>query len=158
MEARLLTRTAVFLALTLAIQSLRLGQAFTGPLVNAMLYLSVAFVGILSAVLIGAITPWVALAVGILKLAPLAPFIMVGNASLAIIFGTLQRRNKYLAVIAASVVKFVVLASAVKYIVSVPPKAAAAFGTPQLLTALGGGLVAIIVMEGARVLSSRRKG
>ncbi len=148
-ELRYLTRTAVLLGLTLAFQMLRLGQAFTGPAVNAMLYIATAMVGISSGVFIGLITPWIALIVGILKpvLAPAVPFIMAGNASLVIIFGLLQARNRYLAVAVASVVKYLILASAVRLILELPPPMTVALQLPQLFTALGGGVVALLVLR-----------
>jgi hypothetical protein len=119
---RYLARTALLLALTLAFQSLRLGQAFTGPLVNAALFTATAVVGIAGGVFIGAVTPWVALAVGILKpvLAPAVPFIMLGNASLVATTGLLWQRNRYLAVAAASLVKFAVLGGSVRYLLHLP--------------------------------------
>jgi len=145
---RYLARTALLLALTLAFQSLRLGQAFTGPLVNAALFTATAVVGIAGGVFIGAVTPWVALAVGILKpvLTPAVPFIMLGNASLVATTGLLWRRNRYLAVAAASLVKFAVLGGSVRYLLHLNPKVAAALGLPQLFTALAGGAIAILAV------------
>lgn len=145
---RYLARTALLLALTLAFQSLRLGQAFSGPLVNAVLFTATAVVGAAGAVFIGAVTPWVALAVGILKpvLAPAVPFIMLGNASLAVTAGALWRRNRWLAVITASLVKFAVLGGSVRYLLQLNPKIAAALGLPQLFTALAGGMIAILAV------------
>jgi hypothetical protein len=145
---RYLARTALLLALTLVFQSLRLGQAFTGPLVNAVLFTATAVVGIAGGVFIGAVTPWVALAVGILKpvLAPAVPSIMLGNASLVVTTGLLWRRNCYLAVAAASLVKFAVLGGSVRYLLHLNPKVAAALGLPQLFTALAGGAIAILAI------------
>lgn len=78
---RWMARTGVLLALTLAFESLKLGGAFTGPLVNAALFVAAVVVGIGGGVFIDALTPWVALAVGILKppLAPAVPFYHAGQ-------------------------------------------------------------------------------
>lgn len=142
---RWVARTGVLLALTLAFQGLRLGQAFTGPLVNAALFVSAVVVGIGGGVFIGAVTPWVALAVGILKppLAPAVPFIMLGNAALVTVAALLWRRTRLGAIVVASVVKFGVLGGAVRFLLELNPKVAAALGLPQLFTALAGGVLAL---------------
>jgi hypothetical protein len=110
-KVRQITRTALLLALAVAFQGLKLGQFFTGPLVNAVLYISAFEVGWPSGVIIGAITPLIALLVGILKpvLAPAIPFIMLGNALLVLVFWKFRNFNSFIAVIAASTVKFGVL-------------------------------------------------
>ncbi|MGE5560833.1 MAG: ECF transporter S component [Chloroflexota bacterium] len=152
-SVRDLTRAAMLLALALVIQMLRLPQLVTGPAINAILLLAVPLVGGLAGVLIGFVTPWVAVLTGIIAapLAPFAPFIMVGNASLSLVYAALRRVNSWLAVGAAAVVKFLWLTLSVKYIaalfnVKVPPKAVATFQLPQLYTALAGGLVAIALL------------
>ncbi|HHY95739.1 MAG TPA: ECF transporter S component [Firmicutes bacterium] len=154
---RWVARTGVLLALTLVFQSLKLGQWFTGPLVNAALFVAAAAVGIGGGVFIGAVTPWVALAVGILKppLAPAVPFIMLSNAVLVIVAGLLWRRTRVGAIAVASVAKFCVLALSVRFLLALNPKVAAALGLPQLFTALVGGvlaLLAVALLERARVV------
>jgi len=57
---RWLTRTAILLAITLAFQMMGFPQMITGPAVNAMLLLSGTYVGALSAVIIGMLTPFIA--------------------------------------------------------------------------------------------------
>ncbi len=149
---RWLTRTAVLLALTVAAQSLRFGQAVTGPLVNAMLFISAFATGTLGGVIVGAVTPWIALAFGILKapLAPAVPFIMLGNAALVLVFAGGNRLNRtwgrYLGVIAAAVIKFGILAGAIRFVLELNPTVAAALGVPQLFTALGGGVIALVII------------
>ena len=77
-----LTRIALLLALTLAVQSLRLPTPVTGPLVNFMLIFSTALVGPAGGALIGSITPGAALLLGVIPplLAPAIRFIMTGTA------------------------------------------------------------------------------
>lgn len=149
MNLKFITRTAILLALTLAFQMLRLPQPFTGPAVNTMLFLSSAIVGIIGGVLIGALTPWIAFLNGILPpvLAPAIPFIMVGNAVLVILFGTLRRINIYLAIATAAVVKFLVLTIAVRFLINVPPKVSVMLQLPQLYTAITGGIIALLVLK-----------
>lgn len=147
-----LTRTAVLLALTLAIQMIGMPQYATGPLVNTMLYIAATFVGICGGAAIGIVTPVVAFVRGILAppLGPMIPYIAVGNAVLVIIFGLLERRGKLAAiagVVVASVAKFLVLSNAVRFVVQVKPAIAKAMQTPQLFTALAGGAIALIVSE-----------
>lgn len=156
LQVRFLTRTALLLALTLVIQMLRLPQPITGTGVNLFLYMAVFLVGITSGSIIGLLTPIIALSLGIMGFAPLIPFIIVGNLSLVIVFGLLKDRNKYLAVIVAAVVKFIILVAAVNLIIQVPPKAAQMMQLPQLFTALGGGALALgtnFLLERAQVFS-----
>lgn len=155
-KVRFLTRTALLLALTLVIQLLRLPQPITGTGVNLFLYMAVFMVGISSGSLIGLLTPIIALSFGIMGFAPLVPFIIVGNLSLVVVFGLIKNKNRYLAVIIASVVKFLVLVIAVNLIIQVPPKAAQMMQLPQLFTALGGGALAIVInllLERTKVFS-----
>jgi hypothetical protein len=150
-----LTRTAVLLALTLALQMMGLPQPFTGPAVNAMLLISGIFVGATSGILIGLLTPWIAFMRGILPppLGPMIPFIMLGNGVLVALFTWIRRLTADRGKIVGSVVglllgalgKFLILSSAVKFVVEVPPKIAQAMQIPQLITALTGGVVALVV-------------
>jgi uncharacterized membrane protein len=142
----------VLLALTLAVQFLGLPQWFTGPLVNAFLLLASLLVGMGSGVVIGLLTPWIALLRGILPppLAPMVPFIMLGNALLVIIFSLITRKREVLwlnvlALVLAASGKYLLLSQAVRYLVEVPPRVAQAMQIPQLLTALAGGAIALLI-------------
>lgn len=148
-KIKLITRTALLLALTIAFQSLKFGQFFTGPLVNAVLLISAYTVGWPSGVIIGAATPWIALLVGILKaaLAPAIPFIMLGNALLVIVFYFLKPLNSYLAVLVSAFIKFGVLYIATMYILHLNPAVSSALQFPQLITAMVGGFLALIVIS-----------
>lgn len=143
----LLTRTALLLALTLTIQAFRLPPAATGPLVNFMLALSVMMVGTAGGVLIGFITPWIALSAGILPapLAPAIPFIMAGNVVFCLLIGVFPRRVWLLSlgVVLGAVFKFAVIGGAVTYVLSLPPVLSQALMFPQLTNALLGGFVAV---------------
>jgi len=151
-----LTRAALLLAVALVFQFSRLGQAVTGPAVNATLLIASVLIGPWGSVGIGMLTPLTAFFLGVLKpvLAPAIPFIMVGNGVLALAFGYGRRVNPYLAVAAGAVVKFLALAAGVRYLVplffnvNLPPPVTVALTWPQLLTALGGAVVAFLVLEG----------
>jgi predicted membrane protein len=146
---RWLTRAAVLLALAIAFQSLRLGQAVTGPAVNAILLTAGVVIGPWGGAAIGLLTPVTAFFLGVLKpvLAPAIPFIMLGNAVLVLIFAYGRRMNVYLAIIAAAAAKYLLLSAAVVYIISLPGPVSVALRLPQLFTALGGGLVALVILE-----------
>ena len=147
---RFLTRTAILLAIALVIQMGGFPQPVTGPLVNTVLYLSAMIVGWFGGVLIGICTPVIAALRGILPppLAPLIPFIALGNGILVIIFYFLKSKNNIIAIIMASLAKFLILASAVNFLVQVPPKVAQMMSLPQLITALVGGAIALLAAKG----------
>ena len=152
-SVRWLTRTAILLAITLAFQMLGFPQMVTGPAVNAMHLLSGTYVGGLGAVIIGMLTPFIAFVRGILAppLAPMIPFIMLGNAILVIVYVTFRSKlgkgyaTSGIGLIVGAIAKFLVLSTAVRFIVSVPPPVAKAMQVPQLYTAVLGGVIAIIV-------------
>jgi len=150
LDVRKLAYTAVLTALALAFQLGSLPQPVTGPAINAVLYVSSIFVHPLSGVLVGFITPWMALVTGIMKLAPAIPVIMAGNASLSLVAGY-GRVNKYVAMGLAAVVKWAVMTLGVRYLLStgtnIPPAAYTSLTITQLFTALGGAVVAAIVLE-----------
>ena len=144
-----LSRTAVLLAMTVAIQLLGLPQLVTGPVVNAMLLLTALTVGPSSGVLVGICTPFIALYRGILlpPLAPMVPFIGLSNAAFVIVFSVLWKRQVYVGLAAAALAKFLILSTAVRFIITVPEPIAYAMQIPQLVTAVTGGVVALIIRD-----------
>lgn len=152
-----ITKTGLLLAATIVLQLAGLPQPVTGPVVNMMLYISTLAVGIGGAVIIGCLTPIVAFTRGILPppLAPAIPFIALGNALLSVVYGVLYPRSRLLAILAASLFKYLLLAGAVRFVIQVPPGAAVALQAPQLLTALGGGALAWLLhnpLKGAGII------
>lgn len=145
---RSLVYAAVCLALAVAVQSLRFGQAVTGPTVNALLDLAGWVAGPLAGAAAGLFTPLFALMLGQLKpaLAPAVPFIMIANALMVFAFVWLLRVNKVVAVLGAAVVKFLSLWLPVQFLLNLPAPVAVALGWPQLFTALVGGLVAVAII------------
>lgn len=148
-NVRWLTRAAILLALAIAVQSLRLGQYITGPIINAVLLSGAVLVGPWGAAAIGILTPVTAYLLGQLNpvLAPAIPFIIAANAVLALVFGYGRKINVYLALIVASVAKYLVLAGAVRYVLTLPAKVGIALQLPQLFTALIGTVVALAILE-----------
>lgn len=130
-------------------------QAITGPIVNAALFISVGVLGTQNAILVGIIPSVIALSVGLLPpiLAPIIPFIMLGNTILIVVFGYFKERNYWLGIILASILKFVFLFGASSIVIDlllkkeIAQKAALMFSWPQLATALVGGLIAYFVLR-----------
>ncbi|WAM36949.1 ECF transporter S component [Caldicellulosiruptor acetigenus] len=149
-NVKLLTRTALLLALTIIVQFLRMPQLITGSIVNAMLIISTGIVGILSGISIGLLTPIIAVIVGIMGFPALIPFIMIGNILYVIFYSFLKQ--KVIGIIIGSIIKFLWLAVSVKYIlrwfgVKVPTKIIQMFTLPQLATALIGGIIGIVIVK-----------
>ncbi len=147
-KVKLLTRTAILLALTIAIQGIRMPPVFTGPLVNFMLILSTAMVGIWGGTFIGLLTPLIALIMGIIPspLAPVIPFIMLGNGFYCISFGlthTRFRGGSWLGLVVGSLLKFGVIAGAAGYLLVLPSPIVEVLLLPQLINALLGGIPAV---------------
>jgi len=152
-DIRRVTRTAILIALTVAFQSLGLQQMITGPVVNMFLYLAVMTVGIWGGAVTGLVTPvaelWVKPA-----MAPMVLPIMISNAALAVLFGLVSgirgHRSttfRMTGVLIASLVKFLILSTTVKYLVQVPALLAKMMQGTQLATALIGGALALVLAE-----------
>lgn len=152
-------RLGILAAAALIIPNLGMPQAITGVLVNALLLLTVEWAGLGTALVIGMLTPIAAVLRGVLPLPLLVmvPFIALGNATFVSIYNSLRQRNQAVAVVAGAVLKFALLAVVVTFLSSSPLKLAGAQGAqpvampaamvtmmtwPQLLTALGGGMLA----------------
>ena len=146
LTTRMLTTTALLLALAIAVQQFKI-QWLTGPGINAILFLAVGYNGAYSGVLIGLFTPILAFMQGIMPLAPVVPFIMLGNGLLCLGFAWAKNINLVVGVATGAILKFTLLAIAVNFIIEVPPPVALALGTPQLVTAITGGLVAIAILK-----------
>jgi hypothetical protein len=147
-----ITKTAILLALLIVIQLFRMPQLVTGVLVNFILLLAYVQVDLFSGVIIGLISPVVAFLFGILAapLAPMIPFIMLGNAVYIAVFALIRSKNPnwwkaIIGVVFGALLKFALLSLAVKYLVNAPPKIAQAMSIPQLYTALAGGVVIILL-------------
>jgi hypothetical protein len=166
-----MARLALMLATALAITNLGLPQSITGPLVNALLLLTVEWCGVSQAILVGMVTPMGAALRGVLPLPLLImiPFIALGNAAMTSVYGALRERNRWVALVSAAVAKFALMYAAVTLLsvrplslftaggsqsVSIPVALAAMMTWPQLATALAGGLIAF----GICGLHGRRRG
>lgn len=157
-----LTRTAVLLALTIVFQTM--GRFLTpylgpnnnfvvGPLVNACLIIASSFVGLWGGAAIAILAPFGAILSGASLPLPFAPFIAAGNFVIVLIFYMLKNKP-VLGVIFGSLLKFACLYGSVNLFVrmmKLPAQKASAliftFSWPQLVTALLGGAIALIVVK-----------
>ncbi|MBN1996524.1 hypothetical protein JW935_03155 [candidate division KSB1 bacterium] len=160
----LITRLAIIISITIIIEMLRLSQAVTGPVVNLALYLSVLLITPLAGMILGFITPIVAVLSGQLVplLYPMLPFIMVANLLLVVSFYITRKLLKFLdkesplrsvsnwtALIVSALVKYFWLSLSVNLILPVflgkqlPHKVTVMMALPQLVTALVGGVFAL---------------
>ncbi len=134
-------------------------QAISGPIINAALFISTVLLGVRGAILIALVPSLIALSVGLLPpiLAPMIPFIMLGNAILILAFSYLREKNYWLAMISASLIKFLFLWGTSSIVINlllkkeIAQKIALMMGWPQLLTALAGGLIAYLFLRNFKV-------
>ncbi len=120
-------------------------QFVTGPIVNAILFLSVLFLGIRVAILIAIVPSIIALFTGLLPflLAPMIPFIITGNIILVLTFNNFK--DSFLkGVLIASFLKFLFLFISGLLIIN-EVIIASMMGWAQLFTALTGGIIAYIL-------------
>jgi hypothetical protein len=161
-----------FLAIgtALVITNLGLPQPITGPLVNALLILTVEWAGPSQAILVGMVTPLGAAMRGILPLPLMVmiPFISLANAILVGLYGSLHKRNRWLALGAAASAKALFLYGTIQVFIARPLHLelggnkqvmveADAFlsmmSWPQWVTAVAGGLLAFGIL---RIVAWRR--
>ena len=133
-------------------------QWVTGPMVNAILLLAVVLIGPMEAILLGLMPSVVALSAGLLPLplAPMIPFIMLGNALLVAVFSYLYKKNFFTALGIAAFLKFAFLHQSVVWLMSrlleepIVAKLAVMMSWPQFFTALIGGMVAYGILKGIK--------
>lgn len=148
-KTRTLTRAAILLAIALVFQFIKMGQLITGSGINGVLIIAAEICGWPWSAAIGAITPFMALVLGVQPpaMVPVIPFIVAGNILYGGIYSIFKSRNKVIAVGFAAIIKFGLLYATVNYFVSVKPPIQAALSFPQLMTALIGGGIALIIIE-----------
>lgn len=169
-----ITQTAIMLALLVTLQTLTkgLGQLVTGSCVNGVLAVSVLIGGLGSGVTVALISPILAFLLGIAPQVLTVPAIMVGNTVYVVLLywieGKENRRlpRQILAWISAACAKFAALYVIVVWLIcgvfsevllqagalKAPMLKAlpATFSWPQLVTALIGGAVALLIVPGLR--------
>ncbi|MCK4554672.1 iron hydrogenase [Candidatus Parcubacteria bacterium] len=136
-------------------------QWVTGPIVNAILILTLFLVGIRSALVICLIPSLIALAGGLLPavLAPVVPFIMISNVILVLSIDWFYNRNKdeikgyWQGAIIGAGLKFAFLFASVNVIAKLlikqelAIKVAQMMSWPQFATAVTGGMIAWVALK-----------
>jgi len=170
-KTKYITRTAILLALTVVFQMLgrytKLGpnsNFVVGPLVNACLLIATSAAGLWGGTAVSVFSPFGAIITGAVVPIPFLPFIAAGNLLLvsAFYFSTKNNRfkpllkdaGKYVGILLGAVLKFLFLYMSVTVFLrfyNVPPKLhevmAFSFGWPQLVTAIIGGVIAVILIK-----------
>ena len=167
-KIRWITETAVMLALLVALQALTkpLGQLVTGSFVNAVLAVTTLVASLSGGITVAIISPVLAYLLGIAPQILTVPAIMVGNMVFVILLHCIAGKSKrlvrlVLAWISAAAAKFAVLYAIVVWLICgvlsesllasgtlKPPMLKmlpATFSWPQLITALIGGGVALLI-------------
>lgn len=179
---KLVTRTALLLAVTLLFQELRrimpgsgtlVSTLIIGSLVNLGLLVAAGIVGWRGSVPISVATPVVAFLQGHLAIAALIPLVAAGNILLVLVFEWICRKSNcgraggWIALGSAAALKTLFLWAAIARIYArlilpglegYPPAQAEKIGQalslnfswPQLVTAIVGGLIALIVIPAVR--------
>ena len=169
-KIRWITETAIMLALLVTLQALTkpAGQLVTGSCVNAVLAVAALVGGLGSGLTIALISPVLAFLLGIAPQILTVPAIMAGNSIFVVLLSLLADKSgkniakQVIAWIAAAVAKFVVLYAIVVGLIcgllsesllasgalKAPMLKAlpATFSWPQLITALIGGAVALVIV------------
>ena len=165
-RVRWLTRTAILIALLIALQWTTAGtQAFagqyiTGSLVNCILAVAALFVGLSGGIVVAVLSPFFAFLLGIgPKLFPIIPCIALGNVVFVVVLRLIAKVKLWrqiLGVIAGAFAKFLTLYLAVVHVFIPlfeknlkPPQVqtfTAMFSWPQLVTALIGGSLALLLL------------
>ena len=158
-----ITQTAVLIALLVLLQSVTKagGQIVTGSCVNAVLAVAAILFGIWTGVAVAVISPFFAFALGIgPQVIPIVPAIAVGNVIYVLVLHFLCSTKgislwrQATGLLCAAACKFLALYLIVTQllcnILPLPEKQVAAFSTmfswPQLVTALIGGAVALLIV------------
>ena len=169
-KIRWITETAVMLALLVSLQAITkpFGQLVTGSFVNAVLAVTVLVAGLGSGITVALVSPVLAYLLGIAPQILTVPAIMVGNTVFVVMLHALVSRGEgklpvqIAAWILAAVAKFAALYLIVSELICgvlAPSLLAsgalkepmlkalpATFSWPQLITALIGGAVALVIV------------
>jgi len=138
----------------------QINQFLVGPAINTILILITIICGLRWGILTGLLTPILALVVGQLAppMAPFIPFIIIGNLIYVIVFKVISnyKYGNYIGILIASFLKYLFLSFSASKIVKIIglnmpnkilEKLSIMMSTPQLITALTGGILALILIS-----------
>lgn len=159
-----LVKSGLLLAIAIVFQLIgktfpQISQFLVGPVVNSILILTTMICGLWYGIGIGVLTPLLAWLLGQLPapFGPFIPFIMVGNAIFIILFYLFKNRKngEAIGIVLGAFFKFLFLffsattvVKVLKFIINVQilNKLALAMGVLQLVTAIAGGILALILI------------
>ncbi len=130
-------------------------QLFSGPLVNALLFIVTVILGLRSGIILSFVPSLMALFGGLLPaiMAPFIPFIIASNIIMVTLFHFARQKNYWLGVGVGGVVKFLFLTLASRmyfqFYLNKPMSEAIAMmmSWNQLYSALLGGIIAFIFLK-----------
>lgn len=171
-QIKILTRTAVLLAIVVVIQIagryIPNNNFIVGPIVNLCLLVGVMTVGLKGGITLAVLSPFASLinnhAPIAAALIPFSPVIAAANIVLVVTFYFLYNKNKYVGLGLAALLKFGFLLLGINIFVSIfnfpkfESKLLSLFSWPQLVTALVGGIIAIPVIIRLKKAMQNRKG
>ncbi len=163
-NTRNIARTGILMALLFVVQLIGTiipapaNSFVVGPLVNACILVATVALGIWGGVAISVIAPFSSLFLNHAGMAPVliafAPIIAIGNILFALIFFMLYKKNNVVKVALSSILKFAFLWGAIILFLNITNttgKVATTlsflFSWPQLITAIAGGAVALIIIK-----------
>lgn len=168
MKTRRLTIAGMLLGLVIVVQLIGrsypdITRNFVGPIINLILILCAWYSGNKYGLLMATLTPLMAWLTGQLNpvMAPFIPFIMVSNLLFVLGFILFKHTTvkRAIGIALGSVLKYAFLLGSVTYVVPrlnlgipapVQKNMVVAFGTVQLIAALVGGYLAILIIEALR--------
>lgn len=173
-KIQFITRTAIFLALLVAVQAMTapLGNTIvTGSLVNMLLALCAVSMGIPSGLIVAVLSPVLAKLIGIGPLWEIVPLVMAANAVFVVLWSLLSRIKLEppvvplgIAAVGSAFAKFIflyltVVKGAIPLLLQLEGNKAeivsAMFSAPQLVSALIGGAIAIVLIPVIKKLAGR---
>ncbi|MBU4331521.1 hypothetical protein KKD19_00510 [Patescibacteria group bacterium] len=136
-------------------------QWITGPIINAILILTLFLVGVRAALVLCLVPSMIALSGGLLPaiLAPVVPFIMLGNAILVLTVDWFNNQSRngsggyWSGVVVGAALKFLFLLASVNIISrllikqELAVKVAQIMSWPQFATAVAGGVLAFVFLK-----------
>jgi hypothetical protein len=161
-----LVRASIFLALAIILQIIdrnfvSINPILIGPLITTLIFLTTYISGLSLGILIGILIPVLGILVGVVSgpFIPFVPIMILGNVILVIAFGILMYRGRtflYTGIALSSFLRYLFMTFSSKYLVNIfnlnlPQKilqqVLMLLSTPQLINALIGGIIAIIIIE-----------
>ena len=151
-----ITRTAVFLALLVAVQyfTRSFGQLVTGAAVNFVLVACALIAGLPAGLTVACISPFLAKLFGIGPLWSFVPLVALGNMAIVLVFswilGRARRTNGF--------AKYALWIAAMTSLPAAKAeKLSAMFSVTQLFTALIGGVIAMLLVEPIRTAIGKNR-